>query len=295
MKGIKKRLVMFCMTMMMILSTSLTAFAAQNPLEDVCNQLAAYENSSNTGEKNAYEEACNVWSGFNDSPVNAGVAPAVEVTFNNKTVKFHNTTTDVSSSTTDTNYVNAYTAMNNSLNAVSGSSTDRKTVEGATADINAMVDTLNAESNIADGAKALESIMPLVNNVTGIIIIIVLLGLAVFTALDVAYLVFPVAKQQMDSAGQSGKASVSKTDKNGEAKFRWVSDDAIQAYQQATETGKHPMMTYLKARLVSYIAVAIVVFMLMSGNLGVIINFILGMLASLFDMFGNLATNANVA
>lgn len=294
MKGIMKRISAFflCTLVVMGMTIGMTvpSYAATDVLSDVVSKLEKYENSNDSAKKRAYDEAVEAWQDITDSANEANAD--VKIKFAGVTKEFTNTVTDSAVNGADENYINAYTTMNGFLKKVGESNTDLTTVPGAKSQLDEMVNTMNAQANVIEGANSLQSVMPLVNTITGAIVVIVLLGMAIFTAFDVAYLVFPVAKQQMDKAGSTGGKMASKTDaKTGEAKFRWVTDDAIQSYTEATESGKHPLTTYLKKRLLSYIAVAVVVFMLMSGNLAVIINFVLQMLGSVFEMLGNLSVS----
>lgn len=294
MKGIMKRISVFFLctfvVMGMTLGMAIPSYAATDVLSDVVRKLETYENSNDSAKKEVYEEAVDTWQDITDS---SGEANAdVKIRFAGVTKEFTNTVTDSAVDGSDENYISAYNTMNGFLKKVGESNTDVRTVQGAKTQLDAMVDAMDAEADIMGGVNSLTSVMPLVNTITGAIVVIVLLSMAIFTAFDIAYLVFPVAKQQMDKAGSSGGRVASKTDsKTGEARFRWVTDDAINAYTQATESGRHPLTTYLKKRLVSYIAVAVVIFMLMSGNLAVIVSFVLQMLASIFDMLGSLSVS----
>lgn len=286
-KGLVKRCTTLVLAGLMTLSLGFNAFAA-DALADVCTKLETYKDSTNSGEKKAYEDAVSTWEGLADDATGQA-----SISFAGTEKKFTNTVTDESNSQKSDNYIAAYKAMKGHLDTVGASATDPKTVSGAKSELDGMTNALEIGANVNAGQEALKSVAPLISRVTGIIVIVVLLGMAVFTAFDVAYLVFPVAKQQMDSAARSGNSAVSKTDSNtGEAKFRFVSDDAVQAYQTATESGGNPLFAYLKKRIISYIAVSIVVFILMTGNIAVIVNFILTMLESLFGMFGELTSGA---
>lgn len=294
MKGIMKRISTFflCTLVVMGMTIGMTvpSYAAGDALSDVVSKLETYENSSDTAKKKAYNDAVDAWQDIADS---SGQANAfAKIKFAGVTKEFTNTITDTAVNGVDDNYVAAYNTMNGFLKAIGESNTDVTTVTGAKTQLDEMVRVMDAQANVIEGADSFKSVMPLVNTITGAIVVLVLLGMAIFTSFDVAYLVFPVAKQQMDKAGSNGGRMASKTDaKTGEARFRWVTDDAINAYTAATESGKHPLTTYLKKRLLSYIAVAVVVFMLMSGNLAVIVNFVLQMLGSIFEMLGNLSVS----
>lgn len=296
MKGIMKRISVFFLctfvVMGMTLGMAIPSYAATDVLSDVVRKLETYENSNDSAKKEVYEEAVDTWQDIEDS--SSSSEAFVNITFAGTTKKFINTTTDMSAEKYDENYGEAYKTMKSYLTKAGEVDTDVKTVSGVKTQLDSMVDGMNIQADITGGSNSLASITPLISTITGVIVVVVLLGMALFTSFDVAYLVFPVAKQKMDSAGSSGgNKMASRTDaKTGEARFRWVTDDAINAYTQATETGKNPLFTYMRNRLWSYIAVAIVIFILMSGNLAVIINFILQMLSSVFDMFGRLSTGA---
>ena len=81
-----------------------------------------------------------------------------------------------------------------------------------------------------------------------------------------------------------GKAMESgSTAKDGGAKLAIVSNDAYNAYKEATDGNKNVMLTYLKKRIVAYIAVAVVLYMLLSGNLSLIVEIVLKALNGVFD------------
>lgn len=266
------------------IGTVFSSFAAvdgslDNELGKVLIEIENY--ASDSSYKSEYEAATNAWAGLNiQSDVqNFGI------TFNGVTHYFKD-----SDPTLDSNFNIALVSMQNSLNGFKLKNTDKNSTEYANSQLDQITNTLGIQANIVAAIDSLESITPLIERISGLIVVVTLLGMAVFTAFDIAYLVFPVAKASMDSAASSGNKSVSTTDKKtGEAKFRWVTDDAINAYKEYTDTGKNALICYLGKRVWSYAAVAIVVYILMSGNVVIIIKFVLNMLSSLFGMLGGLA------
>lgn len=137
---------------------------------------------------------------------------------------------------------------------------------------------MNVHADINSAAGALAPIIEMVNSIIGILATIILIGIGFFTAVDVLYLEVPALHTSMDdkamSKGQTGKS--------GGVKPKIVSEDASQAYKEAQETGKNVLLIYLKKRIVAYIAVAIVLYMLLSGNLSLIVEVVLKMLNGVF-------------
>ena len=274
MKKFIKKLSVGLVVAMLTIGSAFTAFAsvAGDTNNDVAKVLQEIDNlyQSNTSTyQQSYSDAQDTWNNLTSNG-------SIGIEFNGVTKMFTNTTLDNTNGTMDPNFKTAYDSMNAHLTIMKSKNNNNRNAKGARDNLQTVVDSMNTQADIASAAEGLSDVMPLVNQITGMIVMVVTIGMAIFTALDVAYLVFPVAKTAMDSAGSSGNRSVSKTDgKTGEAKFRWITDDAINAYQQYTETGKNPLLCYLGKRIWSYIALAIVIYMLMSGNLSVIINFVL--------------------
>lgn len=144
------------------------------------------------------------------------------------------------------------------------------------------------DADITGATKAMEGFLPLLRGLTGVLAVITILGLGVFTAFDVVYLAFPVAKGKMDSAAQAGAAQggsmmTSKNHQTGEAKFRLVTDDAMAAYDEATQAGKQPWIAYLKRRWLTYVLCSIIIYILLSGNMAIFVNWALSAISGLID------------
>ena len=144
--------------------------------------------------------------------------------------------------------------------------------------IDTITSAIGAEADIEAGTELISPEMrEIVATVIGALTIVILTAVGLFTALDIFYLVVPMLHQALDEAGESK----GRTDKNGNVKPRFVSTDACKAYRDASENQKNVILTYLKLRLVAYIAVAIVVFLLLTGQLSAIIKFVLKLISGI--------------
>jgi len=144
--------------------------------------------------------------------------------------------------------------------------------------------SMNPSADVTGATRSLNGFNSLISLTTGTIVVAVTMLMALFTAFDVAYLVFPIAKDNLDKAGNSGNRMTSTTNKTtGESKFRFVTDDAQNAYQDASQTGQNPLFIYAKKRLISYIALAFILFIFMTGRLGLIMEAALKIFSNVFD------------
>lgn len=139
-------------------------------------------------------------------------------------------------------------------------------------------DLTNVHADLGAAQQTLEPIIEMVNTAIGILATAILILVGLFTAVDILYLEVPAFHNSLDQkAMEKGQ-----TNKSGGVKAKIVSEDASQAYQEAQENGKNPMIVYLKKRIVAYVAVAIVLYMLLSGNLSLIVEVVLKMLNGVF-------------
>ena len=91
------------------------------------------------------------------------------------------------------------------------------------------------------------------------------------TAFDIAYIAFPVIRGKMIDSKNSGGA-MAKKNADGSTSLRIVTDEAQFAVEQATTQngGGNAMATYFKKRILSYILLAIMLFILLTGNISLI-------------------------
>lgn len=139
-------------------------------------------------------------------------------------------------------------------------------------------DLTHVKADLSDAAGTLAPIIEIVNTVIGVLATAILILVGLFTAIDILYLEVPAFHNSMDQKGMEK----GQTNKSGGVKHKLISEDASQAFQEASESGKNPMIVYLKKRIVAYVAVAIVLYMLLSGNLSLIVEVVLKMLNGVF-------------
>lgn len=139
-------------------------------------------------------------------------------------------------------------------------------------------DLTNVHADLSAAQGTLEPLIEIVNTVIGVLATAILILVGLFTAIDILYLEVPAFHNTMDQKGMEK----GQTNKSGGVKHKLISEDASQAFQEASENGKNPMIVYLKKRIVAYVAVAIVLYMLLSGNLSLIVEVVLKMLNGVF-------------
>ena len=163
-----------------------------------------------------------------------------------------------------------------------------------TADNNAAITTLNdvtegmnITADVETASTMLSGFYPILSTVIGLMVILISIGMTVFSAFDLCYIAFPVFRNHCEDAKQSGGGLMAKTNKStGETKLRFVSDDAQYAVNAAdtTQSGKNPFVIYFGKRLLSYIVLAILLFILMTGNITVFTNLALKVVNGVLEL-----------
>ena len=128
----------------------------------------------------------------------------------------------------------------------------------------------------ADSDRAMDmlnGLVPIVNTLLGILVVLITLGLAVFTAFDVCYISFPVFRNKCEDQKAAGHGAMVKTTANGGTQLRFVSNEAQYVVDNCQlENGKNPITAYLGKRVIAYVAVTIVLFIFLTGNINIITN-----------------------
>lgn len=108
----------------------------------------------------------------------------------------------------------------------------------------------------------------------GILVVFITVFMTVFTAFDLCYIAFPVFRGKMDEAKANGTRGVTKTNKNGETKLTLITDDAQYAVvaSETAQTGQNAFVLYFKKRVVSFIVLAVLIFILLTGNINILTN-----------------------
>lgn len=159
----------------------------------------------------------------------------------------------------------------------------KSSVEGMGTNFNVKADTETA-------GIALSGLESVVSVVVGILCYAITLGMTLFTALDLCYITMPVFRNKCEDMKQSGNGAMVKTNKEtGETQLRWITDEAVYSVQAcAVETGKSPLTMYLKKRVIAFVMLAIVLFILFTGNIQLIVNIAINFIAGLMDALSSL-------
>ena len=164
-------------------------------------------------------------------------------------------------------------------------------------DVNDMVKhQFNIRADTGAATQALEGFKQPLQMIVGILAWVVIAGMGLITALDIAYIAIPVFRGWYTDTAQSGSKITGTTDnKTGEAKLRWVSDDAVYAVKVATVgEGKSPIKVYLFKRIGAYIMVAIVIFMLLTGNIQIFVNLALDLVSGIIKQIQKISSSTGL-
>ena len=114
--------------------------------------------------------------------------------------------------------------------------------------------------------------------------------MTLFTAFDIAYIAFPVFRNKCEEQKMNGTGYNVKKDSNGNVSLRFVTDDAQYAVSEGTiENGKSPWGIYFRKRIMSYVLLAIVLFILLTGNISLITNIALNIVSGIMNVLSGLA------
>lgn len=271
---ISKRLKILAVTSLMILTMSFSAFAANSSQLNSAINLAM---ESGVGASTIITLAKSAGAVTDKSDLD-------EVT-GNMAVEFK---------INDNTYYILQSASDNLLTVINKAGEDSANVmaedKPAVSDVATQIDNINMPgANIADAQVALSGFQDMLALLMGIGATIAVLGLGLFTTVDVCYLSIPVLHTQMDNVGSSG-GKMSAQSKEGGTKFALVTDDAVYSYNKAQEDGKQPWGIYLKRRIVTFIMMAIIIYILMTGKVDIIIDLALKMTGGIIDQLTQLAT-----
>lgn len=158
-------------------------------------------------------------------------------------------------------------------------------------DIDGMAVDFNIKADLEGAGVALSGLEQVVSVLIGVICYGVVIGMTLFTALDLCYITMPVFRNKCEDMKQSGNSVMTKTGANGETKFRWVTDEAVYAVQTcAVDTGKSPLTVYLGKRVFAYILLAIVIYILFTGNIQLLANIAVNFVAGIMDALRTLGS-----
>ena len=157
-------------------------------------------------------------------------------------------------------------------------------------DVSTITDGLNIGADTAGATALLSGFAPIISLVVGVIVVLVTMGMTLFTAFDIAYIAFPVFRNKCEEQKMNGTGYNVKKDSSGNVSLRFVTDDAQYAVSERTiENGKSPWRIYFRKRIMSYVLLAIVLFILLTGNISMITNIALNIVSGIMNVLSGLA------
>lgn len=157
--------------------------------------------------------------------------------------------------------------------------------------VSTMDEVFETEADLTTAARILEPVSGAVSTVVGIAVVLITLLMTLNTAFDIAYIAFPVIRGKMIDSKNSG-GGMSKKNADGSTSLRFVTDEAQFAVEQVTtqNNGGNAMAIYFKKRVVSYVLLAIMLFILLTGNISLItdlaVKVVMGLMNVLLDIAG---------
>ena len=149
----------------------------------------------------------------------------------------------------------------------------------------------DAGADLETATKILKPVSGAVSTVVGIAVVLITLLMTLNTAFDIAYIAFPVIRGKMIDSKNSG-GGMAKKNADGSTSLRFVTDEAQFAVEQVTtqNNGGNAMAIYFKKRVVSYVLLAVMLFILLTGNISLITNLavkvVMGLMEVLIDIAG---------
>lgn len=105
--------------------------------------------------------------------------------------------------------------------------------------------------------KLMSGLMPAVGLVLGVIVWIVTVGIVVYTAFEIMYVVFPFMHNAI--SGEGGE-------KKGKGLDKMVSGDARRAVEVGDRGEANPLVYYLKSRIIVYVVLGTMIVILVTGG-----------------------------
>lgn len=142
------------------------------------------------------------------------------------------------------------------------------------AQIDKLDDYYNIEADVEGANGLVEGLKGPISTFLGIMVTGITVGMTIFTAFDLCYIAFPVFRGKMDDAKANGTKGITRTNNKGETKLNIVTEDAQFAVISAetAQTGQSAYLIYFKKRVISFIILAVLIFILLTGNINILTN-----------------------
>ncbi len=252
MKKTLTKFIVLIAAMAMALSTSIVAFAADSELQNYIT-----ENGFPAGTSSMFKE---------DS---TGMTNPTSYTYGDKTY---------------------YISAENEAIAVRKVQTKAKN-DAAITTLSDVTTGMNIGADVQTASGMLSGFYPIMSVVIGLIVILISIGMTIFSAFDLCYIAFPVFRNHCEDAKQSGSGLMAKTNKStGETKLRFVSDDAQYAVNAAdtTQSGRNPFVIYFGKRIISYVVLAVLLFILMTGRITIFTDLALKVMSGITNLIDSM-------
>lgn len=142
----------------------------------------------------------------------------------------------------------------------------------ATSDVTDITNGLNIGADTNTATQMLSGVTPIISTFLGLAVLLITVFMTVFSAIDIVYIVFPATRNFLENS-------------NSKTKIQIVTDDAQFAVKSASiESGKTPMGTYFGRRVISYIILSIMLFIILTGNISLITNLALKVVSGLLEV-----------
>lgn len=146
-----------------------------------------------------------------------------------------------------------------------------------------------------EGAMEMASgLVPMVELLLGYIVVVMMLGMSLFSGLDMVYIMSPKARSKINNSVQNkigrNSAMVSTNKESGEEKARFITDDAIYAVDIALVDGRSPWPIYFKRRGVTYVFITALIYIYFSGSYSIIARIIVNLISGIFKTLETLAS-----
>lgn len=176
-------------------------------------------------------------------------------------------------------------ALSSYVTAVESAKND-KSADGAKQRLSALEKAFDVNADIDNAANALKGFKDTIGILIGLLVYVVVIMFGLSSAIDIAYITIQPLRCFLDEKGELNTGRTA----DGQIKPKLISDEAIYAIRSATfENGKNPFGTYIIKRSFATIMLGIAIYMLLTGNFGLLMQFSLNVVSGIIDTLNKLA------
>lgn len=152
-------------------------------------------------------------------------------------------------------------------------------VDDAKAQVKTMTEGLNLQGDIGTATQALGGFQGIISTIVGIIIVMITILMVLTTTCDICYITLPMFRESQDTNNKGWNSVINKL----------ITQEARYSVKTCSmDSGKNPLAMYLSKRVVSYILLAIALFVLLTGNISLIIDIVLTAISGIIDALKSL-------